>query len=83
MVYKRVKAEMDKRLKALALKKLYTRNLIKTINTKLVSVVMSVCDFSQKQIDEFNKPIKKALRDKSMHGGQAGDERLYLKVEDG
>ena len=44
---------------------------------------MNVCNFSQKQIDDLSKLIKKALHDKGMHGRQANDERLYLKVEDG
>ena len=43
---------------------------------------MNVCDFNQKQIDDLGKLIKKALHDKRMHGKQASDERLYLKVED-
>ena len=44
---------------------------------------MNVCDFNQKQIDYLDKLIKKALREKGMHGRQASDERLYLKVKDG
>ena len=83
-VYERVKAEMDKKMKALTLMELYGRNLIKTINTRVVSVtsyVMDVCEFNQKQIDDPDKLIKKALRDKGMRGGQANDERLYLQVE--
>ena len=43
---------------------------------------MNVCEFNQKQIDDLAKLIKKALHDKRMHGKQASDERLYLKVED-
>ena len=49
----------------------------------VVSYVMIACDFTQKQIDELNKLIKKAIRDKRMHGRQAGDERLYLNMEEG
>ena len=37
-VYKRVKTEMDKRMKALTPTELYERNLIKAINTRVVSV---------------------------------------------
>ena len=44
---------------------------------------MIACDFTQKQIDELNKLIKKAIRDKRMHGRQASDERLYFNVEEG
>ena len=44
---------------------------------------MNVCDFNQKQIDDLDKLIKKALRDKGMHGRQASYKRLYLIVEDG
>ena len=83
-VYERVKAEMAKRMKALASTELYERNLIKTINTRVVPVasyVMDVCEFNQKQIDDPDKLIKKALRNKGMRGRQANDERLYLKEE--
>ena len=44
---------------------------------------MNVCDFNQKKIDDFERLLEKALRDKRMHGKQASDERLYLKMEDG
>ena len=76
LVYKRVKAEMDKRMKSLTLMELYGRNLIKTINTRVVPVasyVMNVCDFNQKQIDNLDKLIKKALHDKGVHGRQASE----------
>ena len=74
---------MDKRMKALTSAELYERNFTKAINTRKVPVdsyVMNVCDFNQKQIDDLDKLIKKALCDKGMHGRQASDERLYLKV---
>ena len=48
-------------------------------NTRVVPVasyVMNVCDFNQKQIDDLDKLIKKALRDKGMHGRQARNGRL-------
>ena len=57
------------------------KNLIKAINTRLVSdasYALNVCDFNQKQIDNPDKLIKKALRKKGMHGKQASGERLYL-----
>ena len=62
-VYERVKAEMDKGMKALASTELYKRNLIKAINTRVVPgarFVINVCDFKQKQIDDLDKLIKKA-----------------------
>ena len=43
---------------------------------------MNVCEFNQKQIDEFNKLIKNTFHDKGMHGRQASDERLYLNEEE-
>ena len=85
-VYERVKAEIDKRITALTSTELYERNLIKTINTRLVPVasyVMHVYDFNQKQIDDLDKLIEKALHGKGMRGLQASDERLYLKAENG
>ena len=57
------------------------KNLIKAINTRLVSdasYALNVCDFNQKQIDNPDKLIKKAFRKKEMHGRQASDERLYF-----
>ena len=44
---------------------------------------MNVCDFNQKQIDDLDKLTKLAFRDKGIHGRQASDERLYVKVEHG
>ena len=75
-VYEKVKAEMAKRMKALTSTELYERNLIKAINTRVVPVasyVMNVCDFNQKQIDNLDKLIKKALHDKGVHGRQASE----------
>ena len=54
------------------------------IHTRIVSVAsyaMNVCDLNQKQIDDLDKMIKKARRDKGMHGRQASYKRLYLKVD--
>ena len=79
-----MKAEIDKRMRALTSMELYERNLTKAINTKVVPVAsyaMNVCDLNQKQIDDFNKLIKKALQNKGMHCRQASDERLYLNVK--
>ena len=44
---------------------------------------MNVCDFNQMQLEEFDMLIKRALREKGMHGRQASDERLYMKNCDG
>jgi len=85
-VYNRVRDEMGKRIKMLTSRELYERNLIKAINTRVIPVasyVMNVCEFNKKQLDELDKLIKKELRDKNMHGKQASDERLYLRMEDG
>ena len=74
---------MTKRMNALTSTKLYEGNLINAINTMVVPVasyVMNVCDFNQKQINDLDKLIKKALHDKECM--VASDERLYLKVED-
>ena len=52
-VYKRVKAKMDQRIKALTSTEPYKRNFIKATNTEVVPVasyVMNICDFHQKQI---------------------------------
>ena len=62
-VYERVKAEMEKRIKILTATELYERNLIKAINTRVcpvASYVMNVCDFNQKQLEEFDMLIKRA-----------------------
>jgi len=44
---------------------------------------MNVCEFNKKELDDLDKLVKKELRDKGMHGKQASDERLYLRIEDG
>ena len=85
-VFDRVRTEMDKRVKLLTATELYEKNMINAINTRVIPVasyVMNVCDFNKKQLDDLDKLIKKELRDKGMHGKQASDERLYLKMEDG
>ena len=85
-VYSRVKAEMENRMKLLTSTELCEKNMMKVINTKVIPVtsyVMNVCESNMKQIDEFDKLIKKVLRDKGMHGRQSSDERLYLGVENG
>ena len=77
---------MEKRIKILTATELYERNLIKAINTRVcpvASYVMNVCDFNQKQLEEFDMLIQRALREKGMHGRQASDERLYMKNCDG
>ena len=64
-----MKAEINKRMKALPSTELYERNLIKAINTRVVpiaSYVMNANDFNQKQIYDLDKLIKKALRE-GMH----------------
>ena len=44
---------------------------------------MNVCDFNQKQLEEFDMLIKKTPREKGMHERQASDERPYMKNCDG
>ena len=81
-VYEGVKAEIDKRMKALTSTEIYKKNFIKAINTRVVPVasyVMNVCDYNHKQVDDLDKLIKEALRSKEMHARQASEERLYLK----
>ena len=85
-VYDRVRNEMDKRIKLLTSTKLYEKNLIKAINRRVIPVagyVMNVCTFNRKQLDDLDKLIKSELRDSGMHGRQASDERLYLRMGNG
>ena len=66
--------------------KLYDKNLIKAINSRVipvVSYVMNVCKFSKTHLDSLDGIIKKILRENMMHGRQSSNERLYLKRENG
>ena len=71
-VMARVKAETQKRMKALMQQDLYDKNLIKAINRTVIPVpgyVMNVCTFTKQKLDELDKAIKKILRDnKCMEG---------------
>ena len=85
-VIKRITNEVKIRMKQLVKLKLYDKNLIKAINSRVipvVSYVMNVCKFTKTNLDSLDGIIKKILRENMMHGRQSSNERLYLKRENG
>ena len=53
---------------------------------KVISVAaypMDVCKFTQSELTELDRAIKRDLRKNNMLGRQASDERLYMKRKDG
>ena len=62
------------------------KNLIKTINSKVIPVAsypMNVCKFTKAELNELYLVIKGELRARNMLGRQSSDERLYLKRDVG
>ena len=62
--------------------KLNNENFIPTINSKVIPVaayVMNVCKLTKAELNELDEIVKRELRRNNMLGGQAIDERLYLK----
>ena len=62
---------MDQRLEKLLAQELNDRNLIKAINTRVLSVIaytMDVCTFTTGELDELDMTVKYALRRCRMHG---------------
>ena len=62
------------------------KNLIKTINTKVIPVAayqMNVCKFTKAKLNELDFVVKRELRKCNMLGRQSSEERLYLKRDVG
>ena len=71
VVFKRVKSEVEKRLKMLVNTELNDRNLISAINVKFIPVAaysMNVCKFNKGELNELAQIVKKELRSKQMLG---------------
>ena len=52
------------------------KNLVKTINCRVIPVaayVINVCNFTGKELDQPDKGIKKILKENHMHGKQCSD----------
>ena len=61
-------------------------NLVRAINTKVVSVAaypMNACKLNGGELKELDQVIKRELRSKNMLGKQSSDKRLYLRRQDG
>ena len=70
---------MERRTRKLIGEDLYDKNLVKAINFRVISVaayMMNVCNFTRLELDQFDKGIKKILRENNLHGNQC---RFYLK----
>ena len=66
--------------------RLIDKYLIKAINTHILQVaayIMNVCPLSTAELRELDMTVKRMLREKSMHGRQVSDERLYLPRDRG
>ena len=85
-VFERLKDEVNKRVKMLTNTELNVVNLVRAINTKVISVAaypMNICKFNGGELKELDEVIKHELRSKNMLGKQSSNERLYLRREDG
>ena len=85
-VFKRVKGEVNKRVKMLTNTELNDVNLVRAINTKVIPVAaypMNVCKFNGGELKELDQVIKRELRSKNMLGKQSSDERLHIRREVG
>ena len=63
--------EMDQRLVKLLVQEPNDRNLIKAINTRVLPVItyaMNVCTFTTRELAKLDMTVKRALRERRMHG---------------
>ena len=84
-VYNTVNEEISRRMNTKTKTKLNDKNLVKTINTKVILVApypMNVCKFTQSGLTELDQVIKRDLRKNNMLRRQASNERLYMKIKD-
>ena len=73
-VFERVKEEVKKRVQMQTNTKLNDKNLMCTINAKVIPVAaypMNVCKFTSGELNELDQVIKRELRSKKMLGKQA------------
>jgi hypothetical protein len=85
-IKRRLKDVIRKRTEELVGLELYDKHLIKAINCRVIPVagyIMNICKFSNEDLDELDKIVKRVLRDNKMHARQASDERLYLERASG
>ena len=85
-VYNRVKEEVNRILRLLTKTELNDKNLIKSINTKVIPVTtypMNVCKFIKVELNELDLVVERELRKFNTLGRQSSDERLYIKKDVG
>ena len=83
-VYNRVKEEVNRILQLLTKTEINDKNLIKSINTKVIPVMaypMNVCKFIKAELNELDLVVERDLRKFNTLGRQSSDERLYLKKD--
>ena len=81
-MYNRVKEEISRRMNIIARTELNDKNLVKAINTKVITVTaysINVCNFIQSELTKLDQVIKRDLRKNNKLGQQASNERLYIK----
>ena len=85
-VFKRVKSEVNKRIKMLTNTEMNDVNLARVINTEVIPVAtypMNVCKFIDEELKKLDQVIKHKLRSENMLRKQSSDEIFYLIREDG
>ena len=81
-----MKEEISRRMNIITRAELNDKNLVKTINTKVIPVAaypMNVWKFTQSELAELDQVIKRDLKKNNILGRQVSDERLYMERKDG
>ena len=84
-VLERVNKEIKKGTEHLVKLHLNDKNLMKTINCRVIPVagyIMNVCVIRKGELEELNKIVKDILRERKFHRRQASNEQLYMRREE-
>ena len=85
-VMERVKKEIRRRLDHLTGLNLNDKNLMKTVNCRVIPIagyVMNASNLGKGDLDKLDMIVKSVLRREGFHGRQSSDKRLYLKRNEG
>ena len=78
--------EVTKRVEDLCNLELYERNLIKSINSRALSVLaygMNVVEYTKEELQSVDRKIRGILTRKGMIWRQSSNERLYMPITEG
>ena len=84
-VLERVNKEIKKGTEHLVKLHLNDKNLMKTINCRVIPVaeyIINVCVIRKGELEELNKIVKDILRERKFHRRQASNEQLYMRREE-